>query len=86
MVLVVYGEIEGGEVELCVWVGVCGGCVGVCVGRGVLGCVCVSGCHDICLATINLHQETSHEPGGTQLSFWYRCAARTATNGGLKNG
>ena len=24
-------------------------------------------------------------PGGTQLSFWYRCAARRATNGGLKN-
>ena len=24
--------------------------------------------------------------GGTQLSFWYRCAAQMATNGGLKNG
>ena len=22
--------------------------------------------------------------GGTQLSFWYRCAARRAANGGLK--
>ena len=85
MVLVVYGEIEGGEVELCVWVGVCGGAWGCVSGGGCWG-VCVSGCHDICLATINLHQETSHEPRGTQLSFWYRCAARTATNGGLKNG
>ena len=26
------------------------------------------------------------EPGGTQLSFWYRCAAQRAANGGLKNG
>ena len=25
-------------------------------------------------------------PGGTQLPFWYRCAARRAANGGLKNG
>ena len=25
-------------------------------------------------------------PGVTQLSFWYRCAARRAANGGLKNG
>ena len=25
------------------------------------------------------------ELGGTQLSFWYRCAARRVANGGLKN-
>ena len=24
--------------------------------------------------------------GGTQLSFWYRCVAQRATNGGLKDG
>ena len=24
-------------------------------------------------------------PGSTQLSFWYRCAARRVANGGLKN-
>ena len=32
--------------------------------------------------------QVSSDPGGggTQLSFWYRCAARRAANGGLKNG
>ena len=25
-------------------------------------------------------------PGGDRISFWYRCAARRAANGGLKNG
>ena len=33
-----------------------------------------------------LSMSENKEPGGTQLSFWYRCAARRATNGGLKNG
>ena len=28
----------------------------------------------------------TNNPGGTKLSFWYRCGGRRAENGGLKNG
>ena len=41
-------------------------------------------CHTI-LAEMSHDARPDDLQGGTQLSFWYKCAARRAANGGLKN-